>query len=63
MNMMDFFDDQTFEKKNYKIGQKSYIYVDPNCPQVYVTKRFSLINYFMAIGSIVGGCFFLLKFI
>lgn len=63
MNMMDFFDNQTFEKKNYKIGQKSYIYIDPNCPYVYMTKRFSLMNYLMAIFLIVGGCFFLLKYL
>ena len=61
MNMMDFFDDQTFEKKNYKIGQKSYIYVDPKCPAVYLTKRISLMNILVSIDAIAVGCYLLFK--
>ena len=53
LNIFDYFDDKVFKKKNYKIGQKCHIYIDPKRPAVCMTKRFSLINILGAILFIV----------
>ncbi|WP_022755315.1 DUF3592 domain-containing protein [Butyrivibrio fibrisolvens] len=63
VNNLDYFDNKVFEKKNYKIGQKCYIYIDPKRPAVCMTKRFSLMNTIMAIFIIAGGCYMFLAFL
>lgn len=62
LNIFDYFDDKVFKKKNYKIGQKCHIYIDPKRPAVCMTKRFSLINILGAILFIAIVCFMFLKY-
>ena len=61
MNMLDYIENRTFERKNYKIGQRCYIYINPKHPDFCITKRFSLCNAMMLL--MVVGVFAYLSYI